>query len=204
MKPTCPVARRGDYSVRDVPMADAVAFIRSHHYAKGCSQTAVYRHGLFRDNILVGVALWLPPTKRCAMTVHEHWQRVLSLSRLAVAPTEPQNAASILIGASIRLIRREGEWKALVTFADDSQGHTGTIYRATNWIYRGKTSATPRWEDSNGRQVARLSTRSRSISEMKSLGYTMVGKFAKHKFVLALDGSLIPLRQELTGGASCF
>jgi hypothetical protein len=73
------------------------------------------------------------------MTVHSNWRRVLSLSRLALAPTEPQNAESILIGWSVRRIRREGKWVALVTFADESQGHTGTIYRATNWTYVGRT-----------------------------------------------------------------
>jgi hypothetical protein len=135
---------------------------------------------------MVGAALWMPPTKVCAQTVHPEWRRVLALSRLAVAPGEPQNAASILIGESVRRIRREGKWKALVTFADESQGHTGTIYRATNWTYIGRTAPEPRWEDAAGRQVARKATRSRTKAEMQALGYKMVGRFSKHKFVITL------------------
>lgn len=186
MKPSGHVAKRADYEVRDAPLHEAAAFISAHHYARGCANTAVYVHGLYKDDRLVGAALWMPPTKVCAMTVHSDWRRVLALSRLAVAPTEPQNAASLLIGASIRRIRREGKWVALVTFADESQGHTGVIYRATNWQYRGRTRPEPRWEAPDGRQVARKATRSRTNAEMQALGHRMVGKYAKHKFVLVL------------------
>jgi hypothetical protein len=180
------VARRSDYEVRDCPLRDAVAFISANHYAKGCSNTAVYVHGLYREGLLVGVALWLPPTKACAQTVHENWRRVLALSRLAVAPSEPTNGASLLIGQSIRRIRRARKWVALVTFADESQGHDGTIYRATNWRYVGRTKPESRWEDATGRQVSRLATKSRTKTQMETRGYRMVGKFAKHKFTMQL------------------
>lgn len=187
MKPPGPVARRADYEVRDCPLHEAAALIRAEHYARGCANTAVYAHGLYRAGALVGAALWLPPTKVCAQTVHPDWRRVLSLSRLVVLPSEPTNAESLLIGASVRLIRRAKRWAALVTFADDSQGHRGTIYRATNWTYVGMTRPEPRWTDAGGRQVSRKSAaKSRTGAQMEALGYRMVGKFAKHKFVLNL------------------
>ncbi len=186
MKPNCPVARRSDYQIDDCALKEASTLIRKEHYTRGCSNTAVYLHGLYRAGTLVGVAQWLPPTKVCAMTVHPEWHRVLSLSRLVCTSTEPQNGESLLIGRSIRKIRRDRKWKALVTFADESQGHTGTIYRATNWTYVGRTRPEPRWEDSSGRQVSRLATKSRTKAQMEALGYRMVGKFSKHKFVMLL------------------
>lgn len=190
MRPPGPVARRSDYVARDAPLAEAALLIRAEHYARGCANTAVYCHGLYRAGTLVGAALWMPPTKPCAQSVHADWRRVLALSRLAVSPAEPQNAASLLIGASVRLIRRARRWAALVTFADESQGHTGTIYRATNWTYLGRTRPEARWVDSAGRQVARLATRSRTRAQMEALGHRMVGRFCKHKFAIALEGSL--------------
>lgn len=186
MKPAGPVARRGDYKVHDVPLHEAALFISAHHYARGCSNTAVYLHGLYKSDLLVGCALWLPPTKVCAMTVHGDWRRVLALSRLVIAPSEPQNAASFLIGASVQRIRRAGKWVALVTFADQSQGHTGAIYKATNWTYVGQTKPEARWEDATGRQVARKATHSRTRTEMEKLGHRMTGRFSKHKFVMVL------------------
>jgi hypothetical protein len=193
LKPACPVARRTDYTVRDVPLTDAGALIRAEHYARGHSNTAVFVHGLFRGDALVGAALWLPPTKPCAQSVHTDWRRVLSLSlsRLALRPGEPQNAESILIGASVRAVRRARKWAALVTFADESQGHRGVIYAATNWVYQGPTKPEPRWEDAAGRQVSRLSTHSRTVAQMEALGYRCVGKFAKHRFAMALEGDIL-------------
>lgn len=187
MKPDGPVARRGDYTVRDAPLHEAARFIAAYHYARGCANTAVYVHGLYRGEVLVGAALWMPPTRVCAESVHVEWRRVLSLSRLAIAPGEPQNAASILLGASMRRILQSRRWVALVTYADQSQGHTGTIYRATGWAYRGETKPEARWIDATGRQVSRKSAaRSRTAAEMVALGYRCAGRFRKHKFVKVL------------------
>lgn len=111
----------------------------------------------------------------------------LSLSRLAVAPTEPTNAESIFIGAMLRTLQHERRWVAAVTFADESQGHTGIIYRATNWRYLGRTKPEPRWVDETGRQVSRLATKSRRAKDMRERGYRMVGKYAKHKYIFRFD-----------------
>ena len=89
----------------------------------------------------------------------------------------------------LRIIDGEGRWVAAVTFADGSQGHVGTIYKATNWEYVGETKPEPRWEDANGKQVSRLSTKSRTAADMTALGYRMVGKFPKHKFIFRFTAS---------------
>lgn len=175
-----------------MPASIARAFVIAHHYSKGASNTGTHFHGLFRrgSDDLLGVACWLPPTKVAAESVNrEHWRRVLSLSRLAVRPDVPRNAASFLMAASIRAIKSEGKWVSLVTYADTFKGHTGAIYRATNWAYVGLSKGSPRWEDETGRQVARKSTKSRNDAEMRALGLRMVGTFGKHKFVMHLPGS---------------
>lgn len=187
MKPSVPVARRADYVVRDAPLAEVAALVRAEHYAGGTSNTAVYAHGLYRGETLCGAAIWLPPTKPAAMTVHSDWRRVLALSRLVVTPAEPQNAASLLIGRSVRMIRASRRWAALVSYADCRMNHAGTIYRATNWVDRGLTKPQPCWVDSAGRQVARKATRTRTRAEMLALGHRFLGNFAKRKFVLILE-----------------
>ena len=176
-----------DWEVREVEPPFAKEFIRMHHYAKGSSHTAVFFHGLFNRwfDTCSGVAMWLPPTRVAAESVDKaNWKRVLSLSRLAIEPGVPTNACSFLLSRSERLIRQHGEWLSLVTYADESQGHTGTIYRAANWTYVGRTPATPRWIDpKSGRQVAVLATKSRTKQQMLDLGYVLQGRFHKHKFV---------------------
>lgn len=186
--------RASDFLVADADKDEARAFIRQYHYSRGCSNTHVHMHGLFNSGELLGVAQWLPPTRVAAESVNkDRWQRVLSLSRLAVHPDVPTNGASFLLGRSIRIIHSEQKWVSLVTYADDFMGHTGQIYRATNWEYVGRMRGSPRWEDAEGRQVARKSTRSRTNAEMEALGYRMVGVFDKHKFVKHLYQRREPL-----------
>lgn len=186
--------RAADYEVRSIPTRGAPfqaarQFIADHHYSGGCSNTAVYMDGLYRrgESELLGVAMWLPPTRVAAESVNkEEWRRVVALSRLAVREDVPSNAATFLMGRSIRAIRQDGRFVSLVTYADDFMKHTGAIYRATNWSYVGEMKAQPRWEDCNGRQVAKKATRTRTNAEMKALGYRMVGSYTKHKFVMHL------------------
>lgn len=183
--------RKADWCVRDVTPQDARDFIAQYHYARGSSLTRVYSHGLFRrdSDTLMGVALWLPPTRVAAESVNRAaWQRVLSLTRLACHPDAPRNAATFLLSRSVALIRKDGRFASLVTYADTRQGHTGAIYRAANWTYVGRMKGSCAWEDpATGRQVARKATRSRSDAEMRALGYVKLPPSDKHKFVLHLD-----------------
>lgn len=177
-------ARAKDYTVARMEHAMAATFIRAHHYSQGSSNTSTDAFGLWRGDLLVGAALWLPPTKVAAQSVDPFdWARVVSLSRLAVAPSEPTNAESIFIGAMLRTLHAEKRWTVLLTYADERQGHEGTIYKATNWRYLGRTKPTEAWVDAKGRQVSKLSTKSRNVETMLSLGYRRAGKWAKHKYV---------------------
>jgi hypothetical protein len=192
--------RAADWEVRPVPIQEGRAFIVAHHYSRGCSNTAVHLHGLFKRDTgaLLGVAQWLPPTRVAAESVNrDQWTRVLSLTRLAVAPEVPKNGATFLMARSMRLIEQEQKWVSLVTYADEFMQHTGAIYRAANWEYVGLMKAQPRWEDANGKQIAKKATRTRTKAEMVALGYEMVGSFCKHKFVKHLRVRRRPLLEGL-------
>ena len=182
--------RAADFEVRPAPPPEAKRFVIDHHYSKGCSHTCVYAHGLYRrgSDELLGSALWLPPTRRAAESVNRPaWRQVLALSRLACHPDLPTNAASFLMGRSIRLVRSDARFASLVTYADEFMGHSGAIYLATNWIFVGTSSPIPRWEDADGRQVAKLSTKTRTKAQMLALGHRMVGSYRKRKFVMHFD-----------------
>lgn len=163
-----------------------MAAIERWHYAGGAPNTSVARHGLFyRDGQQVhGVALWLPPTMPAALKVCRDypWTGVLSLSRFACSPVLPTNAASSLLGASMRMIDRR-RWPVLLTYADTNQGHTGAIYRATNWLHDGETPAGDTWT-LDGRQVSRKrGPRNLTVSELRAMGATKNPAAVKHRFV---------------------
>ena len=192
MKPDVPVLSKKDYEVRAAPLSVAREMVEKYHYAKGGSNTAVYVHGLYlKGNLFdcLGIAWWLPPTKSCAINTYPggDWRKVLSLSRLVVSPEVPQNGASFLLGQSLKLIRSDRRFECLVTYADEMQGHTGAIYKATNWEYLGLTKPQDVWKDSNGKMVARKAgPKTRTNQQMVELGYTKAGSFPKHKYRIIL------------------
>ena len=182
--------RASEWEVKPCPLIEAQRFIREFHYARGGSNTAVYTHGLFIRSapFLFGVVWWLPPTRvACESVDQERWTQVLSLTRMAIHPVAPRNAASFLLSRSVKLIKKDGRFVALVTYADESQGHTGGVYRAANWEYVGRTGPYPRWMDREGKQVAQKATVNRVKSEMEALGHIKLGSFYKHKYVMRLS-----------------
>lgn len=192
--------RKADWTVRPVSLALAEDFIARHHYAGGASNTAVYQHGLFRRDRLSecsGIAWWLPPTRAAAeKTYPEDWQGVLSLSRLAIAPGVPKNACTFLLSRSIRLMDRD-RWPCLVTYADEWQGHAGTIYRAAGWAYEGLTKP-ERIYTRDGVMVARKAgPKSRTHDEMIEIGCECVGRFARHKFTLKKSDRPVSVRRQM-------
>lgn len=177
-----------EWTVRAVPIDVARRLVETYHYAKGASNTAVYLHGLFRvgaffDDECMGVAWWLPPTRSSALATYpENCEGVLALSRLVVIPDVPKNACSFLLARSVRMIDR-AVWPCLVTYADEWRGHTGTIYRASNWTDCGMTKPQAVYTI-NGRMVSKKAgPKTRTRSEMERLGAVMVGRFAKRKYV---------------------
>lgn len=152
--------RRQDWAVWPIPdHGIAVRLIRAWHYSEGAPNTSTYRHGLYPAEFTLGdphgVALWIPPTMSAAEHVAPGRARaVLALSRLVIEPGMPTNSASFLLGRSMRLIDRD-RWPVLVTYADTAQGHTGAIYRATNWTCDGPVPAGDVWAAPNGRLTSR-------------------------------------------------
>jgi len=180
--------RKENWEVRPVALVIAQALVERYHYAHGGANTATYCHGLFRQGELwdvncQGIAWWLPPTKGAALATYpENWQGVLSLSRLVILPDVPKNACSFLLARSMKLIDRK-RWPCLVTYADQRQGHTGTIYKAANWRLDGETAPEAVYE-LDGRMVARKAgPHTRTRAEMEAMGAELVGRSRKLRFV---------------------
>jgi hypothetical protein len=115
----------------------------------------------------------------------ENWRGVLSLSRLVVVPGVPKNACSFLIRHSMRLIDRE-RWPCLLSYADEWQGHEGTIYRAAGWVEMGWTVPVPQYvRKADGRVMGRKKGSSPTMTheDMLRQGCERVGFFRKKRFV---------------------
>jgi len=56
-----------------------------------------------------------------------------------MSPICPKNSESRFIGVTIRILRKMFLVKGIVTYADDSQGHKGVIYKAAGFSLLGMT-----------------------------------------------------------------
>lgn len=163
--------------------------VEKYHYAKGASNTRTFLHGLFPkgaiwENDCVGVAWWIPPTKDAAhATYPANWMGVLALSRLVIMSGVPKNACTFLLSRSVALIPSK-IWPCLVTYADDWMGHSGTIYRASNWTYLGKTKPSENYTIDGVMTSRKAGGHTRTKKEMMELGAVFHGRHTKHKFVL--------------------
>lgn len=188
--PTSPLQlNKKDWWVADVDLSTAREIVEREHYAKGASKSATYLHGLFPRHYhwhseCIGVAWWIPPIKNAAKAwAGDGWDGVLALSRLAIEPNAPKNAATYLIMNSVRLIDRS-RWHTLVSYADGWRGHSGKIYYAAGWEYCGETEPIAAYTIGGRLRSIKSGDNTRTHAEMIALGARFEGKFKKHRFCL--------------------
>jgi hypothetical protein len=117
----------------------------------------------------------------------------LTLSRLWLDDALPHLSESRVIGLAIRALRRHTDVKFLLSYADPSACHVGTIYQATNWTYTGLSEATPFYDLGDGvpihSRTLSHSLGSHSKRYLKEIGIDIktVPQAAKYRYVYFLD-----------------
>ena len=66
--------------------------------------------------------------------------RCFELRRLVCVDDTPKNTESYFIGQTFKWLKKNTDIEVIVSFADEEEGHTGVIYKATNFDYLGTTS----------------------------------------------------------------
>ena len=69
-----------------------------------------------------------------------HPDKWLELRRLVCIDDTPKNTESYFIGKTLRWLKKYTDKEVIVSFADQHYGHTGVIYKATNFEYYGETA----------------------------------------------------------------
>ena len=65
---------------------------------------------------------------------------LIELKRLCCIDDTPKNTESFFIGNTLRFLRKNTDIKTVISYADATFGHTGTIYRASNFEFKGMTA----------------------------------------------------------------
>ena len=153
-----------------------------YHYLHSLPGGTRLAFGVFVGQRLLGaVTLGAGPKQAHSLVDGADPDDCATLTRLWLSDELPANSESRVLGVVIKALKHNTALKFLVTYADPSQGHLGTIYQATNWLYTGPSEAMPLYDIGDG--VAR---HSRSLSH--AYGTHSVRHFAQH----GVDVKLVP------------
>ena len=146
-------------SIRQIDKPTAKKMVVKYHYSKLWTKCSVAlglfhktgnEHSFFDEpeEKMVGVIVYGDPIGRLTgQSISDEIKRteVLELTRLFIHDGYGSNIESWFISQSFNWLRKfRTEIKALVSYASPVEGHSGTIYQATNWIYQGNNN---RWND---------------------------------------------------------
>ena len=108
------------------------------HYSRAMPAAKLVRIGVWEDKRFAGVILYGSGANRhIARPYGLKSTEVCELVRVALAPGR-EHPTSKCLAISLRMVKRQSPGlKLIVSYADTKEGHLGTIYQATNWIYLG-------------------------------------------------------------------
>jgi hypothetical protein len=158
------------------------SWLKQKHYAKRIPSIS-FAFGLIKDKEICGVITYgKPPSPSLCEGVcgKEYSEIVFELNRLCLLNNE-KNEASFLVGNSMKKLKKP---MIIVSYADTSMGHVGTIYKATNFIYTGLSDKRTEW------RMKGSNTHSKTICEQYSLkerinnkDFEVVERPRKHRYV---------------------
>jgi len=148
-----------DYIVRPATIQEVRPFIEQWHYSENVNGLRItHVFGLYKEDdenpfgdTLIGAMIY------GGLAMASVWKKygevesdVVELRRLCCIDDTPKNTESYFIGQTLRWLKKNTDYKVVVSYADSNYNHTGTIYQATNFEYHGMT-ANGRVIDFNGK-----------------------------------------------------
>ena len=178
-----------------VPFGFAREVLVREHYTHTMSGGTILAFGVFDAQRLRGVAtLGVGPFNAASLVRGVERRDCLTLTRLWLADELPRNSESHVLGTLLRApLTRATSVIFLISYADPSRGHLGTIYQASNWLYTGLSQAADFYDIGDG--IARHSrsigfaygTRSVSYLRREGVPVKLVAQSPKHRYVYFLD-----------------
>ena len=189
-----PSAALHQLQVQPVSSMIARKIIEQFHYLHSLPGGTCLAFGVFFLSRLLGtLTLGIGPFNAYSLVKGAIPEDCLTLSRLWLADELPSNSESRVLGIVLRTLRKRTQLKFLVSYADPAQGHVGTIYQATNWVYTGLSESMPLYDigDGKARHSRSLSHAygTHSVQHFRDHGIDIkvIPQGAKHRYIYFLD-----------------
>ena len=127
----------------------ASKFFSKYHYSASGGRGGI-SIGCFIDDVLIACCRYCSPTrKESAERLNLKTSELLELTKFCIHPNyQKKNFATWFISKTYTFIPINV--KCLLSFADETFGHNGTIYKASNWSYDGEIKPDYVYVDSSG------------------------------------------------------
>ena len=176
-----------NYTVRKTERKDISAFIEANHYSgsiNGCIADYCFSlhdaAGTMCGAMFFGRMAMAGQWKRFAASEGD----VIELRRLCCIDATPRNAESFFIGKCLRWLKKNTRHLIVVSYADAEYGHTGTIYKASNFVMEGRRpgASVILW---NGKRYHDKAIRTKYRGELKPFAVRLKDALANGEAVYA-------------------
>lgn len=131
-----------NYKVEPCERKEIASFIEKWHYSKNVNGLiSDYCFKLLDGDKIIGGMMY----GRIAMAgvwrkYADNENELTELRRLCCIDDTPKNTESYFIGHTLRWLKKRTSIKRVISYADTTYGHEGTIYKASNFKHCGMTS----------------------------------------------------------------
>lgn len=130
----------------------AAELLAKFHYLPRFRKGTKHRHGVWYNDVLIGTLIYSQPSYNSVINRHGlAASQIVELCRFVLHDNyHVNNLASFVISKSLKLLKRDTDLCLVVSFSDPHFGHSGIIYRASNWVFDGQTKPSYYYKDSEG------------------------------------------------------
>lgn len=131
-----------EFIIKLIERKVAQPFVEKWHYSKNINGLRItYCFGLYYNEELIGVSIFGSPamTNQASKWNPSNPSKLLELRRLCCIDDTPKNTESYFIGKCLRWLKNNSDIEVIISYADMTYNHQGTIYKASNFKHVGFT-----------------------------------------------------------------
>lgn len=138
----CRNVRVKDFVVKPTTIQYVRDFVETWHYSANVNGLRIsHVFGLFYQDHLIGAMIYGP------LGMANTWKKyvnaeneIVELRRLCCIDHTPKNTESYFIGKTLRWLKKNTDYKMVISYADTFYNHEGIIYKASNFEHCGMTA----------------------------------------------------------------
>ena len=140
-----------DIEIRLLEDADARLFFSKYHYTGSLGRGGIKIGAFLHDELIAAAVVAHVVRKEVATRLKLTTKQVREISRFCIHTNyHKYNFGTWFLARVVRLIGEDNAIKCLIAFADDTFGHSGTIYKSANFVLDGMVEPSYSYVDNRG------------------------------------------------------